>query len=75
MAKSSVGRRNKITNNLFKSFYFLDMESYIGLDTKPNIASLGNVLFPALINVTRVLYKNNENVPISDYDLKYKRHK
>lgn len=51
------------------------MESYIGLDTKPNIASLGYVLFPALINVTRVLYKNNENVPISDYDLKYKRHK
>lgn len=49
--------------------------SYLGLHSrKTAIASLGNVFFPTLINVTQVLHKNEENIPSSSCDLKYKRH-
>lgn len=52
--KSAVGRRNKITCYLFKSFYFLSRTpQYIEKLITP---SLGNIIFPILINVMMKMF-------------------
>ena len=55
---------------LFKSFHFPSKDCIVY--RKTDVASLGNVLFPALINVTHGLYKHDGSVISLNYDLKYK---